>query len=82
MGPLKQAFDSRDSEGSIYRILRVFEAPRGSFVRILRAREGSMKLQEVQILTGLTPRVGPLEETLDSGGSEGSMSGGSKRSRF
>ena len=39
-------------------------------------------LQEVQILTAWWDRVGPLKETLDSGESEGSVSGGSKRSRF
>ena len=42
------------------------------------------KLREVQILTAWWPGVGPLKETLDldSGDSEGSMSGGSRRSRF
>ena len=40
------------------------------------------RLQEVQPLTNLWDRVGPLKETLDSGDSEGSMSGGSKRSRL
>ena len=40
--------------------------------------EGSKRFQEVQILTDLIPRVGSLKETLDSGGSEGSMSGARK----
>ena len=34
VGPLKETLDSGDSEGSIYRILCVLEALRGSFVRI------------------------------------------------
>ena len=32
VGPLKETLESGDSEGSIYRILRVLEALRGSFV--------------------------------------------------
>ena len=39
LGPLKETLDFGDSEGSIYRISRVLETLRGSFVRILRVRE-------------------------------------------
>ena len=43
-------------------------------------RFGVWRFQEVHILLAWCGRVGPLKETLDSGDSEGSVSGGSKES--
>ena len=80
MGPLKKDLTRAGGRvwealgGSSYRVLRVWEALGGSIYNILRVWMG---VWGVQILTGLTYRVGPLEKDLTRAG--GRVWGGSGR---
>ena len=50
----------------------------GSICRIVRGSEALGAPDSYRLLTALRGRVGPPKETLDSGDSEGSMSGARK----